>query len=382
MMTGFGSMDTAVDAMKAGAFDYLSKPFKFDEIKLALKRAVEKKESLAAARTAGPAAPAPRAPVDGRPLAGDGGGLQDDRQGRAGQDDRPRPRRERHRQGAGRPRHPPAQRAGREAVHRHHCAALPDTLLESELFGYAKGAHSTATADKAGLFEQAKGGTLFLDEIGDTTLSLQAKLLRVLEESEARRLGDLRTYATDVRIVASTNQDLQALIREEKFRSDLYYRLNVITVALPPLRERRRTSPTWPSSSSGSTARDGQGGRGGGGDASDLFQKYSWPGNVRELENVVERAVTLNTKSRIMAEDCPNRSAGPRPRSVVVGRNRTASYHARASGDQGNMKAAAAVLASTGRRCTGRRPNTRSTSTRSGNEDGGIRDPGSAVPVC
>src|SRR6185503_6381953 len=224
MMTGFGSVDTAVDAMKGGAFEYISKPFKFDEIKLTLKRAIEQLQGDG--NGGKPSDPDPNSPVMlighsramaeiyktiARVAVGKSTVLI---QGESG--------------------------TGKElvarSIHGHsdrtkkpylaiNCAAVPEQLLESELFGYARGAHSTATTDKPGLFELASGGTLLLDEVGDMSLTLQAKLLRVLEDSETRRLGDTRTVRTDVRLIASTNKDLSKLIREEKFRSDLFYRL-------------------------------------------------------------------------------------------------------------------------------------------------------------
>ncbi len=233
VMTGFGSIDTAVSAMNAGAFDYVSKPFKFDAIRLTIERALEQRETKAT-----PAAPEQDEPLvtligHSRQMAEIYKTIAQAAKGRStvlvtGES------------GTG-------KELVARAIHRHseradrpfvaiNCAALPDTLLESELFGYAKGAHSTATTDKPGLFEVAGGGTLFLDEVGDTSLPLQAKLLRVIEESETRRLGDMKTIRTDVRILASTNKDLSAMSRDGKFRGDLYYRLKVVTIHLPPLR--------------------------------------------------------------------------------------------------------------------------------------------------
>jgi transcriptional regulator with PAS, ATPase and Fis domain len=203
------------------------------------------------------------------------------------------------------------------AIHRHservqgpfvaiNCGALPDTLLESELFGYARGAHSTATRDRPGLVEVASGGTLFLDEVGDTSLNLQSKLLRVLEDSETRRLGDNRTIRTDIRILAATNRDLAALVRQERFRADLYYRLNVVTIVVPPLRERKDDIPLLAEHFLRKyNALNHKQVTGIASEVQERLREYDWPGNVRELENVIERAVTLNTKSTVMLEDIP-----------------------------------------------------------------------------
>jgi len=305
MMTGFGSVDTAVDAMKAGAFEYISKPFKFDEIKLTLKRAIEQIQGNGNGGPAGePDASAPvklighsRAMAEiyktiARVAVGKSTVLI---QGESGTG----------KELVARSIHGHSDRTSKPYL-AINCAAVPEALLESELFGYARGAFSTATADKPGLFELASGGTLLLDEVGDMSLTLQAKLLRVLEDSETRRLGDTRTVRTDVRLIASTNKDLARLIREEKFRSDLFYRLNVVSITLPPLRERKEDIPAlvehfirkYNAHAHKSVA-----------DAAPevlaAFQTYGWPGNVRELENVIERAVILNSKSRIMLEDLP-----------------------------------------------------------------------------
>ena len=175
-----------------------------------------------------------------------------------------------------------------------NCAALPEPLLESELFGHKKGAFTGATADKQGLFEAASGGTLFLDEIGETPLSMQVKLLRALQEHSVRPVGSTKDVAVDVRVVAATNRDLEALIEAGGFRKDLFYRLRVIPFELPPLRERRDDilplarqfiSRTCQQNSCGPCALSS--------DVLDALHAYAWPGNVRELENAIERAVVL-----------------------------------------------------------------------------------------
>jgi two-component system, NtrC family, response regulator AtoC len=345
MMTGFGSVDTAVDAMKAGAFEYISKPFKFDEIKLTLKRAIEQLQAGSNGEKS--TEPDPAAPVTlighsramaeiyktiARVAVGKSTVLI---QGESGTG----------KELVARSIHAHSDRTSK-AYLAINCAAVPEALLESELFGYARGAHSTATSDKPGLFELASGGTLLLDEIGDMSLTLQAKLLRVLEDSETRRLGDTRTVRTDVRLIASTNKDLSKLIREEKFRSDLFYRLNVVSITLPPLRERKEDIPALVehfirkyNAHSHKTVADAAP------EVLAQFQGYSWPGNVRELENVIERAVILNSKSRIMLEDLPPMAKAP-PSGGNLSLEEMERRHIVQvlQETKGNVKAAAGVL--------------------------------------
>ena len=196
-----------------------------------------------------------------------------------------------------------------------NCAAMPVGLLESELFGYEKGAFTGATMRKPGRFEAANGGTLFLDEIGDVPLELQPKLLRVLQEQEFERLGSTHTLSVDVRIVAATNQDLVGLIAEHKFRMDLYYRLNVFPVTLPPLRERLEDIPLlvahfvnkYASRMSKLISRISR-------DGMNALMRYSWPGNIRELQNFIERAVILTKSECLELLPLPDRAparAGP-----------------------------------------------------------------------
>jgi len=189
-----------------------------------------------------------------------------------------------------------------------NCAAIPSELLESELFGHDKGAFTGAIAHRAGRFEAADGGTLFLDEIGDMPLELQAKLLRVLQEHEFERVGSTYTRRVDVRIVAATNQDLAALVDEKQFRMDLYYRLNVFPVAVPPLRERREDIPIltahfvqkYAARTSKRILRIPE-------DRMDALKHYPWPGNIRELQNVIERAVILTKGEILQVPQLPSR---------------------------------------------------------------------------
>jgi transcriptional regulator with GAF, ATPase, and Fis domain len=203
------------------------------------------------------------------------------------------------------------------AIHRHsalssqplvtlNCTALSPTLLESELFGYKRGAFTGAYADRKGLFEKADGGTMFLDEVGDMSLETQAKLLRTLQTGEIRAVGDMRTKKVSVRIIGATNQDLEKVIREGAFREDLYYRINTFTITLPPLRERIEDIPflaefflqrARAKVNKKVDAISPQ--------ALILLRNYSWPGNLRELENIIERAVVLASSSVIEAEHLP-----------------------------------------------------------------------------
>jgi two-component system response regulator HydG len=202
-----------------------------------------------------------------------------------------------------------------------NCAALPETLLESELFGYEKGAFTGAAGRKEGRFELANGGTLFLDEVADLSLVTQPKILRVLQEGEFERLGGTRTIQVDVRIVAATNQDLAEMVKEKRFREDLYYRLNVITVRVPPLRERHEDIRLLAQHYLRVyAAKNGRKLEGFSNEALERLESYRWPGNVRELENLIERMVLLARKDRIEAEDLPEEIAGVKrpPRDAIL----------------------------------------------------------------
>jgi len=197
-----------------------------------------------------------------------------------------------------------------------NCAAFPEQLLESELFGHIKGAFTGAVASRKGLLEEAHGGTFFFDEVGDTPPGIQAKLLRVLEDRVIRRLGDNRPIRVDVRLLAATNRDLTAAIREKAFREDLYYRLNVVALHLPPLRVRREDIPLLAHHFLGvASRRSGKPVKGFSGEALALLQAYDYPGNIRELENAVEQAVAFTTGPVIHREELPEAfRSGPRSR--------------------------------------------------------------------
>jgi two-component system response regulator HydG len=212
-----------------------------------------------------------------------------------------------------------ASRRGDKAFVPVNCAAITETLLESELFGHARGAFTGATRSRRGVFEEADGGTLFIDEIGETAPGFQAKLLRVLQEGELRRVGESTPVRVDVRIIAATNQDLRKLIAEKRFREDLFYRLNVLPIWIPPLRERREDVPLLAvhfldryNQRSGTKKRFSA-------DALAELADHSWPGNVRELENVVEQAGALARADEIGPDELrletPAGSGAPRPGS-------------------------------------------------------------------
>jgi len=305
MMTAYGSIETAVEAMRAGAFDFVQKPLDLEQIELRVARAVDHRRllrevsELRAERAARHAAdevvaesPALRAAVD---LAG-----------------RVAPTRSTvlltGETGTGKEViasliHRLSPRANGPLV-KVNCAALPETLLESELFGHERGAFTGADRQRIGRFEQASGGTLFLDEVGDLSPATQAKLLRVLQEQEFHRLGGTRTLRTDARIVAATNQELGERIREGRFREDLYFRLNVIRIHLPPLRERPEDllalAHRFLRDFSRELGRPVQGFSGG---ALARLRCHRWPGNVRELHNAIERALLMCEGPRIQAED-------------------------------------------------------------------------------
>jgi DNA-binding NtrC family response regulator len=202
--------------------------------------------------------------------------------------------------------HHSSPRAGGPFV-RLNCTALPQGMLESELFGHVKGAFTDAHRDRAGRFESARGGTLFLDEIGDISEQMQVKLLRVLESGEFERVGDSVTLKTDARIISATNRDLERRVEEGKFRRDLYYRLNVIQIHLPPLRERQEDIPLLVEHFLAEVEQDGGGTPTLSPDAMDLMMRYPWPGNVRELRNCIEHALIVCRGAVILPRHLPQR---------------------------------------------------------------------------
>jgi two-component system response regulator PilR (NtrC family) len=321
MITAFASTETAVEAMRLGACDYLSKPFDIDLLKMKVREKVEnrhlRQENVLLKRTLG--LTHAFANIIGRSEAmldvfkmietvartnstilltgesGTGKGLV------------------------------------AQAVHYHslrrdkpmvslNCGAMPETLLESEMFGHMRGAFTGADANKKGLIEVAEKGTIFLDEIAEMSPSMQVKLLRVLQERKYRRVGGLEELQADIRVIAATNQDLAKGVAEGRFREDLFYRINVIPIALPPLRDRREDIPLLaehflmkyaeqmdkPVSAISHPAME-------------LLTKHDWPGNIRELENVIERAVALESTPSVQPESLPPALRGGRPRTLPSG---------------------------------------------------------------
>jgi len=303
LMTAFATISTAVQAMRLGAFDYVQKPFESEEILMVVDRAVEHQKLVTenqAFRANAEAAPP-------KVLVGDGMAMQAVRE-RIGQvaasnsatvmisgDS-----------GTGKENvaqiiHSQSARAGKPMVCLN-CAALPANLLESELFGHEKGAFTGADRLRKGRFELADGSTLLLDEISEIDLGIQAKLLRVLQERAFERVGGSETQQVDVRVIATTNRNLSEWVKAGKFREDLYYRLNVVPIAMPPLRQRMEDVPQLAEHFLARIAqRDGRPQRRFEPRAMEVLMQYYWPGNVRELENICERSVVLETGDTIRA---------------------------------------------------------------------------------
>jgi two-component system nitrogen regulation response regulator GlnG len=305
VMTAHGTMDTAIKAMQRGAYDYLAKPFDLEEVLLLTERA------LAASRLSQEVTRLRRGLQEVREfsaLIGRHPRMQDVYKtiGRiAGTDVTVLLRGE---SGTGkelvaRAIHSYSRRSGRPFV-AVSCAAIPATLLESEMFGHERGAFTDAKERRLGKVELAHGGTLYLDEIGDMPLELQSKLLRALQERVIERVGGREPIPIDVRVLAATHRDLESLMKDGRFREDLYYRLNVVTINLPPLRERRRDITLLVEHFLAKYA-DELGERAVTPDTLDRLVGYDWPGNVRELENVVQRAMVLATTGVILPEHLP-----------------------------------------------------------------------------
>jgi DNA-binding NtrC family response regulator len=304
LMTAHGTIDSAVEAMRKGAFDYLTKPLEKDELLLVVRRATERSHLVRENRMLHEQL---RDRFRLENIVGAHGSMQDVFRivhkvaaststvliyGESGTG----------KELVAKALHQESDRRSRPffAV---NVAALPESILEAELFGYEKGAFTGAEARKIGLIEQATGSTLFLDEVGDLKPHLQVKLLRALQEREIMRVGGTERIKIDVRIVAATNLDVERAVREGRFREDLYYRLNVIAIVLPPLRERRTDIPLlvefFLQKSAGGARREVSA------EALKLLTSYDWPGNVRELESVIERALLLGEGDRILPADLP-----------------------------------------------------------------------------
>jgi two-component system nitrogen regulation response regulator GlnG len=308
MMTAYGTLQVAVEAMKQGAYDYIGKPFDVDEVLLVVEKALE---AQALAREVSQLRRMTEERFDLGGIVGGSPAMQHifKAVGRvAGTDLTVLLRGE---SGTGkeliaRAVHENSRRKGRAFVP-VNCAAIPRELLESELFGHEKGAFTGAVAARRGRFEQADGGTVFLDEVGDMDLSLQTKLLRVLQERRIERLGGEGSIPVDVRIVAATNQDLEGAVAARAFREDLFYRLNVVSIHLPPLRDRREDIPALVSHFLAAFAQEQQAApKVFTPEALELMVAYRWPGNVRELENVVKRAAALTPTLLVLPDQLPD----------------------------------------------------------------------------
>ncbi len=320
LMTAFGTVETAIQAIKAGAYDYVPKPFKLDEVRIAVQRALERKRLLEENRryqqelrgkyrlenVVGASGPmlevfktvARVAPTRSTVLI----------QGETG--------------------------TGKEliarAIHYHSdraqgpfvtvdCGALPETLLESELLGHERGAFTGATAMKRGLFEVGRGGTCFLDEIGDISPAVQSRLLRVLQEHEVKRVGGTEPIKVDVRVIAATNKNLDALVKARRFREDLFYRLSVVRLTLPPLRERADDIPLLAEFFLRKYAREaGKPVERIAPETMAFLCAHPWPGNVRELEHAMERAVVLTQNPTLLPQDLPPDLQAPGPARVAA----------------------------------------------------------------
>jgi two-component system response regulator PilR (NtrC family) len=320
VMTAFGSTETAVAALKLGAHDYLIKPFDVEELKIVVRNALEKQQLVeenqllkaefrvqhGLDRIVG-ASPVMVKVFDlVRSVAGTSSTILV--QGESGTG----------KELVAKAVHALSPRRDAPFVS-VNCAALPENLLESELFGHMKGAFTDAHQTKKGLFETAHRGTLMLDEVGEMPLSMQVKLLRALQERKVRRVGANEEVEVDVRVIAATNRSLEDLVRDKRFREDLYYRLNVIPILVPPLRERKEDVPLlakvflerFSREMAKPVSRISD-------EAMALLVRYSWPGNVRELENVIERAVALETTGAVMQERLPETVLTPQVAGEAV----------------------------------------------------------------
>jgi DNA-binding NtrC family response regulator len=307
IMTAYGTIETAVSAVKAGAADYLAKPLNLDELLHRIHQ-IQDRQRLVTENRELRAALAERHRVEG--IIGESGAMQEVLsvvRRVAPSDATVLVRGE---SGTGKELiakalHYASPRAARALV-KVNCAALAESLLEAELFGHEKGAFTGALAARKGRFELADGGSLFLDEIGDLPPHLQVKLLRVLQEREFERVGSSHPIKVDVRLLAATHRNLEALVREGQFRDDLYYRINVVTIQLPPLRERREDLPLLIDHFLRVFAeKNGKHIRGLTREAREALLRYDYPGNVRELENLIERAVVLTRDDVIALTDLP-----------------------------------------------------------------------------
>jgi two-component system response regulator PilR (NtrC family) len=316
VVTAFASTETAVEAMKLGAYDYVTKPFKLDELKLTIANALERKRlqdenrelkrQLRTERGFDSFVGKSRRMLEIfetiRKTADSGSTVMITGESGTGKEL------------VARAVHQESSRRSAPFVS-VNCGAIPETLMESELFGHVKGAFTGAVQSTEGLFLAADGGTLFLDEITEISQSVQVKLLRAIQEREIRRVGDTRDIKVDVRLIAASNRDLVKAVADGILREDLYYRLNVIPIHLPPLRDRTEDIPPLVAHFIGRIAADvGKTIVGISPEALAVLERYHWPGNIRELENVIERAIVLGSSEQIVADSLPPHLAQPAER--------------------------------------------------------------------
>jgi DNA-binding NtrC family response regulator len=308
LITGYGTVETAIDAIRAGAFDMLTKPLIDQELEMAIERAISTRNVIEENRTL-------KAQLDKQfgmdNIIGHDARMQKIFEMIDSVADTRATMLITGESGTG-------KSLIARAIHRRSsrkdgpfvevaCGALPETLLESELFGHVAGAFTGAAVDKMGKFKQADGGTIFLDEIGTATPGLQVKLLRILQEFEFEQVGGTKTFKVDVRPILATNEKLEELVASGRFRQDLYYRVNVINIELPPLRDRVADIPLLAQHFLERVCEDsGKKVRGFSDEALTALQRHRWPGNVRELQNVIERAVLLGKTDRVRLEDFPS----------------------------------------------------------------------------
>ena len=319
VVTAFASTETAVEAMKLGAYDYVTKPFKLDELRLTIANALERKRLQDENRELkrqlrrehgfeGFIGKSPRILEvfeTIRKTADSGSTVMITGESGTGKEL------------VARAVHLESARRARPFVS-VNCGAIPETLMESELFGHVKGAFTGAVASTEGLFAAADGGTLFLDEITEIPHSIQVKLLRATQEREIRRVGDTRDVKVDVRLVAASNRDLSKAVADGVLREDLYYRLNVIPIHMPPLRDRLEDIPLLVSHFVARVTKDvGKSVRGISPESLAILERYHWPGNIRELENVVERAIVLGSGDFLSPESLPPQLRAPRNEQTV-----------------------------------------------------------------
>lgn len=316
MMTAHGTVETAVEALKSGAFDYVTKPFDQEEVRIIVRKALRTRDLASAdASTLPHGAAAPEVEGARFGIIGESGPIVDVYNILEKVANTPTTVLVTGESGTGkelvaRALHENSNRRDKPFI-KVNCAAIPKNLMEAELFGYERGAFTGAVGSKPGRFELASGGTLFLDEIGELPSDMQVKLLRVLQESEFERVGGIKTMKVDVRLVAATNRDLKKEIATGGFRDDLYYRLNVVPIALPSLRERKSDIPRLVDHFLRKfNARLNKSLSGVEDDAMERLLAYHWPGNIRELENVLERAVLFADGTRISLADLADEVRG------------------------------------------------------------------------